>query len=72
MDNLNAQIVDQRVRGIMQDRPDLLSCDSDENKNLATAFVLLAVQCVLDCDLEQAAECLTDGANVFAVDAIHI
>lgn len=72
MDNLNAQIVDQRVRGIMQDRPDLLSCDSDENKKLATAFVLLAVQCVLDCDLEQAAECLTDGANDFAVDAIHI
>ena len=72
MENLNVSIVDQQVQGLVESHRDFFSSYGDENKQKATAFVLLVVKCVLDCDFDQAADCLTDGGNDFAVDAISV
>ena len=72
--DLNALFIDQRVQGILQKYPDFfpVAKAQDESWKRSAAFVILTAQCVLDCSLEAAAECLTDGANDFAVDAIYI
>ena len=72
MENLNVSIVDQQVQGLVAGHSDFFASCGDENKQKATAFVLLVVKCVLDCDFDQAADCLTDGGNDFAVDAISV
>lgn len=72
MDNLNAVLVDQQVLGIVNEHSELFETQRDSNKKKALAFVLLTVKCVLDFDLAQAADCLTDGGNDFAVDALYI
>ncbi len=72
MENLHVSIVDQQVQGLIESHSDFFSSCGDEIKQKATAFVLLVVKCVLDCDFDQAVECLTDGGNDFAVDAISV
>lgn len=72
--NLNAMIVDQQLKGIVADHIDLFPSEKrgDATWLRSASFVLLAVRSVLDCSLEDAAECLTDGGQDFAVDAIDI
>ena len=72
--NINAMIVDQQVEGIVKDHLDLFPIEKQNDYEWvrSAAFVVLVVKCVLDCTLEEAAECLTDGGGDFAVDAIDI
>ena len=72
--NINAMIVDQQVEGIVKEHLDLFPVEKQHDNEWirSAAFVVLAVKCVLDCALEEAAECLTDGSGDFAVDAIDI
>lgn len=72
--NINAMIVDQQLDGIVRDHLDLFPVEKqgDPVWLRSAAFVVLSVRCVLDYSLEAAAECLTDGGNDFAVDAIDI
>ena len=69
--NINASIVDQRIIGIIEDRPELLP-DGDENKKKSSAFVLLCMSAALELNLEEAAELITEGGNDAGVDGIHI
>lgn len=69
--NINASIVDQRIIGIIEDRPELLP-DGDENKKKSSAFVLLCMSTALELNLEEAAELITEGGNDAGVDGIHI
>ncbi len=69
--NINASIIDQRIRGIIEDHADLLP-DGDENKKKSSAFVLLCMSAALELTLEEAAELLTEGGNDAGVDGIHI
>lgn len=72
--NINAMIVDQQVEGLVKDHLELFPQEKlhDPEWLRSAAFVILSVKCVLDCSLEEAAECLTDGSGDFAVDAIDI
>jgi hypothetical protein len=68
--DINASIIDQRVRGIVQAAAERL--EGDEDKRRSAAFVLLCVKTVLDFDDEEAFECLTDGGQDAGIDAIHL
>lgn len=70
--DINASIVDQRLTGILADRPQLLPAGVDENKRRSVAFVLLCISTMLDIPLEEAAELLTEGGQDEGVDGIHL
>lgn len=73
--NLNASIIDQRVHKLATDQRqslnDALGTLSDE-KAVSAAFVLLVMQMLLDLDLDEGLDALTEGGNDFGVDGLHI
>lgn len=69
--DINASIVDQRINGIIEDKPELIPA-GDENKKKSSAFVLLCMSTALELNLEEAVELLTEGGNDAGVDGIHI
>lgn len=73
--NINTSIVDQRLSGIQdeirdQARNELNINDAGRLKSLA--FVYLCVKTMLDLDMEEAFDCLTEGGGDFGVDAMHL
>lgn len=76
MNNINASIIDQRVRKLAQDlAPEFetrLNIKNDEVRSRSAAFVFLVVKTVLDLPDDEALDCLTEGGNDFGVDAIHV
>jgi hypothetical protein len=60
--NINASIIDQRITKIIEQHSDWLP-DGDINKQKSSAFVLLCMATVLDIELEETVELLTDGAS---------
>ncbi len=73
--NINASIIDQRlvsvVEEVRQKAADELNL-KDEEKLKSLAFVYLCVKTLLDLDLEEAFDCLTDSGGDFGTDAFHI
>lgn len=70
--DLHKQIVDQRIRKIVEDNSRWFEQDRDEERKVSKAFVLLGVSSYLKIDISEAVEVLTEGANDAGVDAIHI
>ena len=70
MIDVNASIVDQQVRQLVTRMAPPLA--GDEHKQHSTAFVLLCARTLLDLDLEEAVECLTDGGQDAGIDAMHV
>ncbi|MBN1166070.1 MAG: AIPR family protein [Methanospirillaceae archaeon] len=73
--NVTAEIIDQRLTGIMdqireQDREELGINDDTRLKSLS--FVFLTVKTLLDLSDEEAFDCLTEGSGDFGVDAVHV
>jgi hypothetical protein len=68
--DINASIIDQRVRGIATSHASVL--EGDEDKRRSAAFVLLCIKTVLDFDDDEALECLTDGGQDAGIDGIHV
>lgn len=72
--NINASIVDQRVKGIAEQFTDELGAivGHDAARQKSLAFVLLCVSTVLDCPPDEALDLLTEGGNDLGVDALHL
>ena len=72
--SLAAQIVDQRVAGLVGRHGDAflaeLRLGSDASMRSA-AFVLLVLQTVLAMDDEEALDCIVEGSGDFGIDALH-
>lgn len=73
--NINASIIDQRLGGIQDEikeraREELNINDAVRLKSLA--FVYFGIKTMLDLDVDEAFDCLTDGGGDFGVDAMHI
>lgn len=68
--DINASIIDQRVRGLAETHAAILQ--GDEDKRRSAAFVLLCIKTVLDLEDDDALECLTDGGQDAGIDGIHI
>ena len=73
--NINASIIDQRLVGVSSEiaarAADELNLH-DPGRLKSLAFVYLCVQTLLDLDMEQAFDCLTEGGGDFGVDALHM
>ncbi len=73
--NPNAMIIDQLLAGVIdliRDRArEQLKVKRDQDLK-SLAFCFLCVRTMLDLDLDQAFDCLTEGGGDFGVDAIHL
>jgi hypothetical protein len=73
--NVNAGLIDQYVRGIVQRQRARLEEELgtlDDTRAHSAGFVLLCVKAMLDLTEEEALERLTEGGNDFGVDAIEV
>ena len=73
--NLNASIIDQRLAGVVDEIRDRAREElglNEDGRLKSLAFVHLCVQTMLDLDLEETFDCLTDGGGDFGVDALHL
>lgn len=73
--NINASIIDQRLAGVqdkIRERATEEFGISDGDRLRSLAFVYLCVETMLDLDVDEAFDCLTDGGGDFGVDALHI
>ena len=66
------QIVDQRIRKIIEENPDLDLFTSDDEQNLSTAFLLLGVATYWDKDIADIMGGVTEGAGDGGIDAAYI
>lgn len=72
--NINASIIDQRLGGIqdeLRERARLELNINDASRLKSLSFVYLCVRTILDLDVDEAFDCLTDGGGDFGVDAMH-
>ena len=69
--DMNASLIDQRLSGIVEQYPHLLTHTSDAGKKKSSAFVLLCMATVLDISLEEAADYFTDGGNDAGIDGLR-
>ena len=73
--NLNASIIDQRLTGIQDEIRALAETElglTNPGRLKSLAFVYLCVKVMLDLEVEEAFDCLTEGGGDFGVDAFHI
>lgn len=74
--SINAQIVDQQVRKIVEDHitlfPDEIRNSGDEHKQRSAAFVLLCIQRLLDLPLDEALPCVTEGGQDHGIDGMYV
>lgn len=73
--NINVSIIDQRLAGVQDEikgraLEELGIADVGRVKSLA--FVHLCVKTMLDLDIDETFDCLTDGGGDFGVDALHL
>jgi hypothetical protein len=73
--NINASIIDQRLAGIQDEIRELAADElniNDAGRLKSLAFVHLCVKTMLDLDVDESFDCLTDGGGDFGVDALHL
>lgn len=73
--NINASIIDQRLAGVQDQIKDRVRDQlgiNDAGRLKSIAFVHLCVKTMLDLDVDETFDCLTDGGGDFGVDALHL
>ena len=73
--NINTSIIDQRLSGIQDEIREQAQGElgvNDAGRLKSLAFVYLCVKTMLDLDVDEAFDCLTDGGGDFGVDAMHL
>ena len=75
MTSLAAQIVDQRVSGLIGQHGEAFAAElglgTDESKHRSAAFVLLVLQTALGMSDEDALDSIVEGSGDFGIDALH-
>jgi hypothetical protein len=70
--DINKHIIDQRIRKIVQEKPEWFADRGDESQKLSRAFVLLTVSTYLNIELTEAYSLMTDGGDDAGIDAIQV
>lgn len=70
--DINKHIIDQRIRKIVQEKPEWFADQNDEDRKVSRAFVLLAVSTYLSVELSEAYSILTDGGGDAGIDSIFV
>ncbi|WP_170008323.1 hypothetical protein [Bacillus fonticola] len=68
---IEKQIIDQRVRNIVDKYPEWFEDLSDDDRKISRAFLLLGVSSELDIEVTEAITLITDGRHDAAIDAIQ-
>lgn len=73
--SLAAQIIDQRVTGIVSQQSEPFSNElklgNDEQRRRSAAFVFLVAKTLLNLSDESTIDCIVEGGNDFGIDAIY-
>ena len=73
--SLSAQVIDQRVSGIVQEQSDALDNElrvgGDEHRRRSVAFTFLVAKTAFELTDEQTLDGIVDGGNDFGVDALY-
>ena len=72
MTNINASIIDQRLLGIQEEIREQASTDlgiKDSGRLKSLAFLYLCVRTLLDLDVDETFDCLTEGGGDFGIEA---
>lgn len=73
--NINASIIDQRLSGIQDEIREQAHSElgiKDAGRLKSLAFIYLCVKVMLDLDVDETFDCLTEGGGDFGVDAMHL
>ncbi|MFM8333678.1 MAG: AIPR family protein [Candidatus Methylumidiphilus sp.] len=73
--NINASIIDQRLAGIQDEIREQAEAElkiKDTGRLKSLAFLYLCVKTMLDLDMEESFDCLTEGGGDFGIDAMHM
>lgn len=70
--NLNASIIDHRVTGLIESRPEWFADSADPNRRRSTSFVLLCMSTYLGISLDESVDLITEGGNDAGVDGLHV
>lgn len=73
--DINASIIDQRLSGVQDEIREQAQSElgiNDKGRLKSLAFVYLCVKTMLDLDMAEAFDCLTEGGGDFGVDAMHL
>jgi len=73
--NINASIIDQRLGKIQDEIRERANSElniNDAGRLKSLSFVYLCVKTMLDLDLDEAFDCLTEGGGDFGVDAMYV
>ena len=74
MASLAAQIIDQRINGIVERQADSFAAElglGADAQQRSAAFTLLVAGTVLDLTEDEALDCIVDGSNDFGIDALY-
>lgn len=73
--SINLSIIDQRLAGIQEQIKERALAElniKDQGRLKSLSFCYLCVKTMLDLDMDECFECLTEGGGDFGIDAIHI
>ena len=74
--SLAAQIIDQRVSGIVEEQSDNfdneLRLGTDEDRRRSIAFLFLVAKAIFDLTDDQTMDGIVDGGNDFGIDALYL
>jgi len=70
--DINKHIIDQRVRKIVEDKPEWFEGINDERQRVSKAFLILGISSALEMDLTESFDCVTEGGGDAGVDGLYI
>ncbi len=70
--DINKHIIDQRVRKLVEDKPEWFEGSKDERNRVSKAFLILGMASSLEMDISEAFSCITDGGDDAGIDGLFI
>jgi len=65
-------IIDQRIRKIVDDKPEWFEEDNDDRRKVSKSFLLLSISSSLQMDISEAYDCITEGGGDAGIDGLYI
>jgi len=70
--DINKHIIDQRIRKIVEDKPEWFEGIGDERQRVSKSFLILSIASALEMDISEAFSCVTEGGGDAGIDGLYI
>lgn len=70
--DINKHIIDQRIRKIVEDKPEWFEGIGDERQRVSKSFLILSIASALEMDISEAYNCVTEGGGDAGIDGLYI